>query len=119
VLIHSQWADQHWQAIYVPPEIRQWVKLRNLCQVEDTLYVAPQTVGLPEIGAVVALDNDLLGAIRKVKTYCEQISGYSIDLNLERITEAVDTIQRAKELGIPFSDDPLPTKTAIAHALAN
>jgi hypothetical protein len=119
VLIHSQWADQHWQAIYVPPEIRQWVKLRNLCQVDDTWYVAPQVVGLPEIGAVVAVDDSLIGAIKKVKHYCSQVTGYSIDLNLERITEAVDTIQQAKELGIPFSDDPLPTKSQIANALAS
>lgn len=119
VLIHSQWADQHWQALYVEPEVRKWVKLRNLCQVEDTLYVAPQVVGLPEIGAVVAVDDSLLGAIKKVKDYCNMVTGYTIELNLERVAEAVQVIQQAKDQGIPFSDDPLPTQAAIAHALSS
>lgn len=118
VLIHSQWADSHWQAVYVEPEARKWVKLRNVCQVEDTLYVAPQTVGLPEIGAIVAVDESLLGAIKKVKKYCEMVSGYSLDLNLERVAEAVQTVQKAEAQGMKFSDDPLPTAAQIAHALA-
>jgi hypothetical protein len=119
VLIHSQWADQHWQAVYVEPEIRQWVKLRNVCQVDDTLYVAPQVVGLPEIGAVVAVDDSLLGAIKKVKGYCEGITGYSIDLNLKHLTDAVDVIRRSESQGLPFSGDPLPTRSQIAHVLAS
>lgn len=119
VLIHSQWADQHWQAVYVEPEIRKWVKLRNVCQVEDVLYVAPQVVGLPEIGAIVAVDDTLIGAIKKVKSYCEKVTGYSLELNLDRIAEAVQVIGDAQKMGIEFSDDPLPTPAAIAHVLAN
>src|SRR5215469_534453 len=119
VLLHSQWADLNWQAVHVEPEVRKWVKLRNVCQVGDTLYVAPQTVGLPEIGAVVAVDDSLLGAIKKVKAYCQGISGYSIDLNLERVAEAVRTIQAAREQGMEFSDDPLPSEAQVAKALAS
>lgn len=119
LLIHSQWADQHWQAVYVEPEVRQWVKLRNVCQVGETLYVAPQVVGLPEIGAIVAVDDSLLGAIKKVKTYCEKVTGYSIDLNMDRIAEAVTVIGDAKKHGIPFSSDPLPSEAAIAKVLSS
>ena len=117
VLIHSQWADQHWQALYVEPEVRQWVKLRNLCQVDDTLYVAPQVVGLPEIGAIVAVDESLLGAIKKVKGYCQKVTGYQIELNLERVSEALEVIAEAERQGIRFSDDPLPTQAQVAHVL--
>lgn len=119
VLIHSQWADQHWQAIYDDPKIRKWLKLRNLCQTNSTLYVAPQVVGLPEIGAVVAVDDSLLGAIKKVVGYCEHIRGYSTDLNLDRIGEALDTIKQGEAQGIKFSDDPLPSRADIAHALSS
>lgn len=117
VLIHSDWADQHWQAVYVEPEVRQWVKLRNLCQVDDTLYVAPQVVGLPEIGAVVAVDDSLLGAIKKVAGYCKKISGFRIDLNLNQIVKAIDTIKAAEKQGIHFSEEALPTQTQLANAL--
>lgn len=119
VLIHSQWADAHWQAVYADPEARKHVKLRNVCQVGDTLYVAPQTVGLPEIGAIVAVDDSLLGAIKKVKASCEKVSGYSLELNLDRMAEALDVIEAARKQGIPFSDDPLPTRAQVGNALAS
>ena len=119
VLIHSQWADLNWQALYVEPEVEQWVKLRNLCKVGDTFYVAPQTVGLPEIGAIVAVDDSLLGAIKKVKGYCEKVTGYSIDLNLERVSEAVQTIKKAEAQGMAFSEEPPPTEAQVAQVLAS
>lgn len=119
VLVHSQWADQHWQAVYVEPGARQFVKLRNVCQIGDTLYVAPQVVGLPEIGAIVAVDDSLLGAIKKVKGYCEMVTGYSIDLNLDRVAEAVTTIKESQAQGIEFSDDPLPSEAQVAKVLSS
>ena len=119
VLIHSDWADQHWQAVYVDPDVRRWVKLRNLCQIGETLYVAPQTVGLPEIGAVVATDDSLLGAIKKVKSYCEKITGFRIDTNLGQVTKAIDTIKEGERHGIRFSDDPLPSQSQIANVLSS
>jgi hypothetical protein len=119
VLLHSQWADSHWQALYFPPELRRNVKLRNLCQVGDTWYVAPQTVGLPEIGAVVAVDDSLIGAIKKVISYCEQIRGYSVDLPIKTLMEAVAQVRSAQDLGIEFSDDPLPSKSQLAAALSS
>jgi hypothetical protein len=119
VLIHSQWADQHWQALYFPPELRAHVKLRNLCQVDEIWYVAPQSVGLPEIGAVVAVDDSILGAIRKVKAYCEQISGYSIDLPLKTLLDALEEVQRGEANGLKFSEGPLPTRSQVAAALSS
>jgi hypothetical protein len=83
------------------------------------LYVAPQVVGLPEIGAVVAVDDSLLGAIKKVKGYCEKIKGFRIDLNLNQVTKALDTIKAAEKQGIKFSDDPLPTQAQVAAVLSS
>ena len=119
VLLHSQWADSHWQALYFPPELRSHVKLRNLCQVEDTWYVAPQSVGLPEIGAVVAVDDTLIGAVKKAKAYCEQISGYSVDLPIKTLLDGVDQIRLGEAQGMKFSDDPLPTAAQLTHALSS
>jgi hypothetical protein len=117
VLMHSEWADQHWQALYFPPELRRHVKLRNLCQVEDTWYVAPQVVGLPEIGAVVAVDDSLVGAIKKAKEYCSHITGYRIDLNLKTLIDAVDQVREGEEFGIAWGN--LPTPGQLADVLTN
>lgn len=119
VLIHSQWADQHWQAVYFPSELRKWVKLRNLCQIGDIWHVAPQTVGLPEIGAVVAVDDTILGCIRKVREYCDQVKGYSIDTNVGRIPDAIQAIRDGEKKGLHFSDDPLPSQAQIAAVMSS
>jgi hypothetical protein len=76
-------------------------------------------VGLPEIGAIVAVDDSLLGAIKKVKGYCEKVTGYSIDLNLERVSEAVQTIKKAEAQGMAFSEEPPPTEAQVAQVLAS
>ena len=118
VLIHSSWADAHWAALYAPPEIHRWIKLRNMCRIDDTFYVAPQTVGLPEIGAVVGVDVTILGAIKKVALYCREITGYDIDLNMDKIPKAMEAIEAGNKMGIKFCDDVLPTKGQVASAIA-
>jgi hypothetical protein len=88
-----------------------------MCRIGDVYHVAPQNVGLPEIGAVVAIGDSIVSAIRKLAKYCEQVSGYDVELMLSRIPDAVDAIQEGNSIGIRFSDDPLPSKAQIADAI--
>jgi hypothetical protein len=118
VLLHSMWADQNWQAVYIEPEARKWVKLRNFCQVNDIVYVAPQTVGLPEIGAVVGIGDSLINAMRHLKKNADMVEGFNIDKNLEHVQEAMDVVKDARTKGMYFSDDPLPSAEQLHHVLA-
>ena len=117
VLLHSAWADSHWQAVFADPEIRKWIKLRNMCVKNDTMYVAPQIVGLPEIGAVIAVEDTLMGAIKKVVERCKGVTGYEIDMNIDKISKAIDTIKEGEKAGINLFG-PLPSKGEIAAALS-
>ena len=100
VMLHAQWADQNWQNVQFPKEIRDNVKLRNLAVIDDEYYAVPQSVGLPEIGAVVASDKTMQGAIDKVKGYCDQISGYYIECHTEALDKAQEELDKLKEMGI-------------------
>lgn len=100
VLIHSSWADKNWQPIEFPLELRDQYKFRNLCIIDEKYYVAPQGVGLPEIGAVVAEGDTKEEAISKCKKYCEQIEGYYIETYADSLDEATEEEEKLKEFGI-------------------
>jgi len=100
VLIHSSWADNNWQPIEFPPELRDNMKFRNLCIIDGKYYVAPQGVGLPEIGAVVATGDTKEEAIKKCKEACEQIEGYYIETYADSLDEATEEEKKLNEFGI-------------------
>ena len=100
LLIHSSWADKNWQAVEFPPEIRNNVKLRNLTIIEGKHYVVPQSVGLPEIGAVVATGDTEKEAIDKVQELAGMIEGYSVECYPESLDKAVEEKQKLKDFGI-------------------
>lgn len=100
VLIHSSWADKNWQPIEFPKQLRDNLKFRNLTIIEGKYYVAPQAVGLPEIGAVVATGKTKNEAIEKVKEICDQVEGYYIEMYPDSLDEASEEEKKLKEFGI-------------------
>ena len=100
LLIHSSWAYKNWQAIQFPPEIRDNVKFRNLAIIGGEYYVVPQSVGLPEIGAVVATGSTLEEACEQCKEYAKHVEGYFIDMFPDSLDEAQEEIEKLKKFGI-------------------
>lgn len=88
LLIYSSWADKSWQAIQFPPALKDNIKFRSLTVIKGEYYVVPQSVGLPEIGAVVAVGDTLKEAVDTVKEYAKHIEGYYIDMFPESLDEA-------------------------------
>lgn len=117
-LIHSMWADQHWQAVYYPEKISQWVKLRNWSMIGGINYVAPQTVGLPEIGAVIGIGNTIVEAVRHLAENAAQIEGFGIDVKSNTIPDAIQAIRDGQKRGLVFTDDPLPSVLEVEKALS-
>lgn len=115
-LIHSSWADKEWAPIYIPDDIRRWVKLRNHTVIDGKDYVVPQDVGLPEIGAVVGIGDTLMNAIIACRDNAAKVEGFDIEIKLGAIDEALQEIEQASQLGIEFTEDPLPTREEV-HAV--
>lgn len=99
-LIHSSWADKNWQAVTFPEEVRDNIKLRNACKIDDKYYCVPQAVGLPEIGAVVAEGKTLDEAIQKLKDIAEQVQGYYLEIKIESIDAAIKEFETLEEYGV-------------------
>jgi len=100
LLIHSAWADKNWQAVQFPEELRENVKLRNLTMIDGEYYVVPQSIGLPEIGAVVAVGNTLDEAMEKVKGYAEKVEGYFLDVFPDALDGGQEEIKKLNSIGI-------------------
>lgn len=117
IMLHSSWADKNWQPVRFPDDIARYVKLRNVCRIDGIYSAVPQSVGLPEIGAVVGHDDDFLTAISTTIDRAKQVKGYFIEPKITAIQEVVSEIEQAQENGLEFTDDPLPTPDDISEAL--
>lgn len=99
-MIHSAWADKNWQAISFPEKYRDNIKLRNACVINGKYYCAPQSVGLAEIGAVVAVGDTLKEAIEECKKIAETISGHYIEVKTESFDRALEEFKKLESFGI-------------------
>lgn len=99
-MIHSSFADQNWQAIHFPEDVRPFVKLRNHCKIEGVDYVVPQSVGLPEVGAVIGLGNTLDEAMEHLQENAEQVSGYYLEIKTDAVKSVEETKEAGEKLGI-------------------
>jgi hypothetical protein len=108
-VIHTEWAVDNWQSVSYPRELDNDVKLRFHTRVDDKDYIAPQVIGLPDVGYVCGTGNTLIQAIDSCKDKASQIKGFQLKVSLEGIESALDTIKEGEKLGIKFTDQPLPT----------
>lgn len=100
-MIHSSWATRNWLPLKIPDAVRRFVKIRNHCRIDGVDYFVPQPDSeLPEIGAVIGLGDTLEDAIAQLEYNAEQIKGYSLEIKLDAIPEAMQQVERGKELGI-------------------
>lgn len=93
VLLLSDWADKNWQQVTFPREVRDNLKLRNFTVIDGEHYVIPQSTGMPEIGAVVALGDTPKEAIEECKRIAAKIDGYSIEKPLVALDEAFSDLR--------------------------
>jgi hypothetical protein len=100
IMIHSTWADKNWQPVDVPKSMRKFVKLRNATIIEGRQYVIPQSVGLPEIGAVIGYGTTLKEAMQMCNEVAESVSGYYIHIPSEALDKAQEEVEKCEKFGL-------------------
>jgi hypothetical protein len=88
--MRSAWAEQNWQAVDFPVSIRDNVKLHFLTQIEGRYYYIPQSIEMPEIGAVVATGDSPEQAIKNCIKVAEKVEGYCIKFDFAALEQAKD-----------------------------
>lgn len=89
ILLCSEWAEEHWQAIQFPEEIRPWVKLYNHCRVNGVDYVVPQLAKMKQVGSVIGLGNTPDEAANLAKDRAKQIRGFDLEAECDALDEAM------------------------------
>jgi predicted RNase H-like HicB family nuclease len=100
VFIHSSWADQNWQEVEFPSKYRENIKLRNACKFNGKYYAVPQTVGLPEVGAIVAEGDTIKETIDKIKEIADTVKGYYLEIKLDAIDTAMGQFKELEQYGV-------------------
>lgn len=116
-LIHCDSGGRPWHPIFFPKDIAHCVKLRNATRFGTEWYVTNPDQGTIQVGAVVAIDKTLLGAIRKLKSYADKVEGFGIDVKVESLCKAVDVVRESEAMGFDVSDDPIPSEEEVYAAL--
>lgn len=93
VLLLSDWGDTNWQQISFPADVRHNVKLRNMTVIDGEYYVVPQSLGAPEIGAVVAMGDTAQEAIDECKRIAKLVTGFQVEAPVEAMDEALDNLR--------------------------
>jgi hypothetical protein len=106
-VIYSEFADEGWQPVTFPEEVRDRVKLFFHCQIKGKDYVIPQHAKFSEIGWVVGAGDTVKAAIQDCKDVAAQVGGYKIEVRTEGLEKAVEEIEKGERMGVQFSDEPI------------
>ena len=101
IILYSGNAPKEWVKISYPESIKQWIKLKNLCLVDDEYVFVPQADG-DIIGSAIGIGNTLEEATTEAMANAEQVecAGYRWD---ETVWDTADEkIAEAKKVGIRF-----------------
>ena len=104
-LLLSDWADSNWQHVEFPDKYRDNVVLRNYTIIDGENYVIPTWVGMPEIGAVVAVGNTAKEAMDQVRAIADEVHGHSIEKPCDALDDAARDL---KEISGPEPAPPTP-----------
>jgi len=99
-IMYSTWAQNNWQPIEFPAELKPFIKLRNAMKVNGRYYIIPQRDAGSAIGAVTGWGSTLDEAVAKVKKVAEQIEGFFIEIDTESFDKADEELAKCKEYGI-------------------
>lgn len=101
-VVHSEWAVNDWQSLHYPKELDRFVKLRFHSRIDGKDYVAPQPVGMPDLGGVVGTGSTLEAAIEQCKQRAAEVKGFQVQVSLESIDKALEVIKKGEKMGVSF-----------------
>jgi hypothetical protein len=94
VLLCAEWAEEHYEPLEFPDEVRPYVKLYNHCRISGVDYTIPQVARMKQVGSVVALGKTPEAAVALCKQRAKQVKGYDLEAEEDALDEAV------KEMGL-------------------
>ncbi len=102
LILTSEWYGKgKWLKVDYPPEIADFVKLKNYCVKDGATWVVPNDNDR-YIGAVVGTGNTLEQAAKNATKYAEQVKAHKLNYECDVLAEAQCAIEEAGKHGIIF-----------------
>lgn len=106
--------DEHaWRNLQVPPKIRRWVKLYNVCQVDGIYAVPPFPHSCDAIGAIVGIGDTISQAIEELWKHVEAIKDQPVRVHMESLYDGIEEVHKAQKKGLEFTDKPVPEPESV------
>ena len=93
IIITSEWAEEHWQPISFPEELRGNVKLYNHCRNRGLDWAVPQIAKMKQVGSVVAAGDTPEEAKEAVTMIAEQVTGFDLETEAESLDGAIEEME--------------------------
>ncbi len=98
---------QSWSTVIVPPELDQWMKLGNCCQINGAICFPPDPFHGNEIGWLIAIGDTIEDTIDTMKDHISKLPD-GICANIESLVELLKEVKLEEKKGIEFTDKPVP-----------
>lgn len=100
LILYSEFGAEHWCPVKYPKKLANNVRLRNWARIQGRDYVIPQSVGMSEIGGVVAVGDTLDAAIEECTEIAEQIEGFYVKTFPECLKHAQEELENLAKFGV-------------------
>lgn len=97
IIMCSEWAEEHCQALEFPEEIRPFVKIYNHARIEGVDYCVPQLAKMKQVGSVIGLGKTVEEACEMAKENANQVKGYDLEFETEALDKAVEEMEKSNE----------------------
>jgi hypothetical protein len=95
IILCSEWAEEHFQPLEIPEEVRPYAKIYNHAIIDGVDYSVPQIARMKQIGSVVGLGNTPEEACDMAKQHADKIKGYDVDAETDALDKAVKLMEEA------------------------
>lgn len=100
--IISEYGCENDLVIDYQKEIEQFVKLRNVCKINNEMICKVQPYEYPEMGTCLGFGNTIQEAIENCKNVAKQIHGFDLQIRVDALDEGLKQIELGKSYGIDF-----------------
>ena len=105
--------EQYWRRLVVSDEVRRFVKLYNVCKIDDAYCIPPLEHSCDSIGAVIGLGDTIEEAIEHLKENEKALNGQPITIHSEDLADALAEIHHADQQGIELTNEPVPDPAVV------
>ena len=111
VMVYSIYAELNDVEISYPKRFKKFVKTRNNCVIDGKEYIIARDVPMNIVCCLVGISNESLeDCFEQINEMADEISVEDKNVRLDSLSEAMKTVDKAKEFGIYFLDEDMDTK---------